>query len=48
VLVAVHEAFGILETAIRTGGTLNPLQELPRFVRQETAALNDSLPLCDL
>jgi hypothetical protein len=45
VLAAVHEAFG--KTAIRTGGTPEPLPELPRFLRQETATLNDSLPLCD-
>ena len=46
-LAAVHEAFGILKTAIRTGGTPGPLPELRRFLRQETATLNDSLPLCD-
>jgi hypothetical protein len=47
VLAAVHEAFGILETAIRNGGTPGSLPELPRFRRQETATLNDSLLLRD-
>jgi hypothetical protein len=47
VLTAFHEAFGILKTAIRTGGTPEPLPVLPRFLRQEAAILNDSLPLCD-
>jgi hypothetical protein len=47
VLAAVHEAFGILKTAIRTGGTPGPLPELSHCLRQETATLNDSLPLCD-
>jgi hypothetical protein len=37
VLAAVHEAFGILKAAMRTGGTPGPLPELPRFLRQETA-----------
>jgi hypothetical protein len=31
VLAAFHEAFGILKTAIRTGGTPEPLPELPRL-----------------
>jgi hypothetical protein len=43
VLAAVHEAFRILKTAIRTGGTPEPLPELPRFLRQEAAILNDSV-----
>jgi hypothetical protein len=47
VLAAVLEAFGFLKTAIRNGGTPGPLPELPRFRRQETASLNDSLPLRD-
>ncbi|GAA4045593.1 FUSC family protein [Arthrobacter methylotrophus] len=44
-LAAVHEAFGILKAAILTGGTPEPLPELPRFLSQETATLRDSLPV---
>ncbi|MCX6500697.1 MAG: FUSC family protein [Arthrobacter sp.] len=44
-LAAVHAAFGILKTAIRTGASPEQLPELPHFLDQETSTLRDSLPL---
>ncbi|NVM97281.1 FUSC family protein [Arthrobacter sp. SDTb3-6] len=41
----IRGAFTTLATAIHTGKAPGPLRELPRFLRKETTALAESLPL---
>lgn len=44
-LEAVHEAFRILETAVRAAEVPDQLPQVPRFLHQEIQTLSQSLPL---